>query len=337
MTVMETQGIPAEADAVTEATVDTVVENVVAAEAEVVPFVDPLRFAQQLRIVEAILFAASAPLDEATIARHLAQGPAGQGAHVPTLMKAYKESLSARGVQLLESSNRYSLRTASDLSDYLRTESVKPVKLSRAMSETLAIIAYHQPVTRAEVETIRGVATSKGTLDYLMQLGWVRPGRRRETPGRPLTWITTPAFLDHFGLGSTGDLPGMAELRAAGLLDAQAAATYGVIAPSVDAELPEALEGDGTFGGEPEFLPSEETIAAQSEEDEVEDEVEAEEAEAESETETVMAAEPDEFAEESDESEIAADDADDFDDEDDEDFDDEDEDDDDDDDEEDRD
>jgi segregation and condensation protein B len=218
--------------------------------------------AQQLRVLEAILFAASAPLDEKTIALHMQRGPLGEGADVPALLKVYREQCETRGIQLVESSGRWSLRSATDLADYLKTEHVKPVKLSRAMAETLAIIAYHQPVTRAEVETIRGVATSKGTLDYLMMLGWVRPGRRRETPGRPLTWVTTPAFLDHFGLGSTNDLPGVDELRAAGLLDAQAAATYGVIAPSDEAELPPAIEG--LVESEPEFLPSEETLAEQA-------------------------------------------------------------------------
>lgn len=223
------------------------------------------RAAQQLRVLEAILFAASAPLDEKTIALHMARGPVGEGADVPALVAMLREQFASRGVEIIEIGGRFSLRTAADLADYLKTETVKPVKLSRAMSEVLAIIAYHQPVTRAEVETIRGVVTSKGTLDYLMALGWVRPGRRRESPGRPLTWITTPAFLDHFGLGSTNDLPGVDELRAAGLLDAQAATTYGVVAPSEEAELPPAIEG--MVESEPEFLPSEETVAEQLEAD----------------------------------------------------------------------
>lgn len=230
------------------------------------------RTAQQLRVLEAILFAASAPLDEKTIALHMARGPVGEGADVPALVAMLREQFASRGVEIIEIGGRFSLRTAADLADYLKTETVKPVKLSRAMSEVLAIIAYHQPVTRAEVETIRGVVTSKGTLDYLMALGWVRPGRRRESPGRPLTWITTPAFLDHFGLGSTNDLPGIDELRAAGLLDAQAATTYGVVAPSEEAELPPAIEG--MVESEPEFLPSEETVAEQLEaggEDEAEE------------------------------------------------------------------
>lgn len=224
---------------------------------------DDGRTAQQLRILEAILFAASAPLDEKTIVLHMARGPVGEGADVPALIALLKEQFASRGVEIVEISGRWSLRTAADLADYLKTETSKPVKLSRAMSEVLAIIAYHQPVTRAEVETIRGVATSKGTLDYLMALGWIRPGSRRESPGRPLTWVTTPAFLNHFGLGSTHDLPGMEELRAAGLLDAQAVSTYGVIAPSEEAELPPAIEG--LVESEPEFLPSEETVAEAAE------------------------------------------------------------------------
>jgi len=270
---LEEAGADEEGEALSEeeqGDVDAIAEAAQEAEAEAAeeaeqlpPLTEEERHALQLRVVEALLFAAAAPLDEKTIKLHLQRGPAGEGADVKAILGELKEQFKTRGVELAESSGRYSLRSARDLGDYLHTESVKPVKLSRAMSETLAIIAYHQPVTRAEVETIRGVATSKGTLDYLMMLGWVRPGRRRETPGRPLTWITTPAFLDHFGLGSVGDLPGMEELRAAGLLDAQAATTYGVLAPSEDAELPPAVES--LVESEPEFLPSEETVAEQLE------------------------------------------------------------------------
>jgi segregation and condensation protein B len=207
----------------------------------------------QLRVVEALLFAAPEPVDAETIALHLARGPLGEGADVPALLEQMKDAFAGRGVELVESGGRYSLRTSPDLADYLRHETVKPVKLSRAVSETLAIIAYHQPVTRAEVEAIRGVATSRGVLDYLMQLNWVRPGRRKETPGRPLTWVTTPEFLDYFGLGSTSDLPGMEELRAAGLLEAQEGTTYGVIAPTEEADLPPAADGEPDEL--PEFLP----------------------------------------------------------------------------------
>ena len=238
------------------------------------------RHALQLRVVEAILFAASQPLDQKTIELHLSRGPAGknddgQDADVTALIAELQSSLSSRGVQLFEIAGRWALRTAPDLADYLKTETTKPVKLSKAMSEVLAIVAYHQPVTRAEIEAIRGVATSKGTLDFLMEVGWVRPGHRRDTPGRPLTWITTPSFLDHFGLSSTNDLPGMDELKAAGLLDSKMATTYGVVAPS-EAELPPAIDGEGQ-DSEPEFLPSEETAAESAQTEEAAEIVAAEE------------------------------------------------------------
>jgi segregation and condensation protein B len=243
------------------------------------PLTEEDRHALQLRVTEAVLFAASQPLDEKTIEMHLARGPAGEGADVTSLLLELQEGLRGRGVQLFEIAGKWALRTAPELADYLKTETTKPVKLSRAMSEVLAIVAYHQPVTRAEIEAIRGVATSKGTLDFLMEVGWVRPGHRLETPGRPLTWITTPAFLDHFGLSGLGDLPGMDELKAAGLLESKMATTYGVIAPS-EAELPPAIEGETL---DPDFLPSEETKAEaaeeaeQAEDDDLVDEVEADE------------------------------------------------------------
>jgi segregation and condensation protein B len=124
-----------------------------------------------------------------------------------------------RGVNLIEVDNQWAFRTASDLGEALQLNKEVQRKLSRAAMETLAIIAYHQPVTRAEIENIRGVATHRGTLDVLMEAGWVKPGRRRNTPGRPLTWVTCTAFLDHFGLESMMDLPGMDDLKASGLLD----------------------------------------------------------------------------------------------------------------------
>ncbi len=262
----------------------------------------------QLRVLEAILFAASAPLDEKTIALHLARGPIGQGADVPALIAAFKEQFASRGVVLFESGGKYSLRSATDLADYLKTETTKPVKLSKAQSEVLAIVAYHQPVTRAEVEAIRGVATSKGTLDFLMEVGWVRPGHRRDTPGRPLTWITTPAFLDHFGLSSTDELPGMEELKAAGLLDSKAVTTYGVL-PGSEAELTAAVEDSVEV--EPDFLPSAETTAELSADTE-------EDAIAEDSEEEIQASEDGESADSGDEDdEIVDEDEDDFDDDDD--------------------
>jgi len=126
-----------------------------------------------------------------------------------------------RGIQLVRRDNRWAFRTAPDLAAALVVESHVERKMSRAAIETLAIIAYHQPVTRAEIEEIRGVALSKGTLDVLFEAGWVRPRGRRQTPGRPMLWATTPAFLDHFGLVALDDLPGVEELKAAGLLDAR--------------------------------------------------------------------------------------------------------------------
>jgi segregation and condensation protein B len=140
------------------------------------------------------------------------------------LQRAY----ASRGVNLVQVAGKWAFRTAEDLSHLMRRETVEPRRLSRAALETLAIIAYHQPVTRAEVEEVRGVALSKGTLDTLLEIGWVRPKGRRRTPGRPVTWVTTPAFLDHFALESVDALPGVDELKAAGLLDVRSAiATLG--------------------------------------------------------------------------------------------------------------
>jgi len=171
-----------------------------------------------LRLVEAVLFAAAEPLDEKTIAARLPDG-----APLDDLLAELQDRYAGRGVHLVRSGGRWALRTADDLAGRLDIETEAPRRLSRAALETLAIVAYHQPVTRAEIEEIRGVMVSKGTLDVLMEADWVRPGRRRDTPGRPLTWLTTPAFLDHFGLGGLKDLPGLKDLRAAGLLDARPA------------------------------------------------------------------------------------------------------------------
>lgn len=169
-----------------------------------------------LRLAEALVFASAEPLSEALLAERL-----GGGADVPALMEALRRHYEPRGVQLVRTGGGWAFRTAADLAPRLRLEEEVSRKLSRAAVETLAIIAYHQPVTRGEIEQIRGAATSKGTLDILMEQNWVRPGKRRETPGRPLTWVTTDHFLDHFGLESLRDLPGIDELRAAGLLDSR--------------------------------------------------------------------------------------------------------------------
>lgn len=170
--------------------------------------------AAQLRLLEAIMFASAEPLDMATL-----QARFPEGADIEDLLEELRERYAHRGVNLVQRDKKWAFRTAPDLAPYLRVEREVPKQLSRAAVETLAIIAYHQPVTRAEIESIRGVSTSKGTLDLLMEQGWVKPGRRRQTPGRPLTWVTTPHFLDSFGLEDIRDLPGVSDLKAAGLLD----------------------------------------------------------------------------------------------------------------------
>jgi segregation and condensation protein B len=175
--------------------------------------------AQQLRLIEALLFAASEPLDEAALARHLEDA-----AEIPELLGELAESYGGRGVNLVRLAGGWAFRTAADLAPKLRMERPVVRKLSRAAVETLAVIAYHQPVTRAEIEDIRGVALAKGTIDTLMEAGWVRPRGRRAAPGRPLLWVTTPGFLAHFGLDNLSELPNVDELRGAGLLDLAPAA-----------------------------------------------------------------------------------------------------------------
>jgi segregation and condensation protein B len=170
--------------------------------------------ASQLRLVEALLFAAGEPLSEEALAQRL-----GDDADVEGLLRELAASYEARGVNLVQLAGGWTFRTAADLAAHLRIERPVARKLSRAAVETLAVIAYHQPVTRAEIEEIRGVALGKGTLDTLMEAGWVRPKGRRMTPGRPLIWVTTKDFLIHFGLDTLSDLPGVEELRTAGLLD----------------------------------------------------------------------------------------------------------------------
>ena len=169
---------------------------------------------EQERMVEAILFASAEPVTLAELQARMPHGSDPAEALV-YLRKRYE----GRGVTLERVGDAYAFRTAADLGFLMRRETVETRKLSRAAIETLAIVAYHQPVTRAEIEEIRGVAVSRGTVDQLMELDWIRLGRRRMTPGRPVTFVVTEAFLDHFGLESARDLPGLKELRAAGLLD----------------------------------------------------------------------------------------------------------------------
>jgi segregation and condensation protein B len=175
--------------------------------------IDHADHADQLRLVEALLFAAAAPLSEESIAARLPEG-----SDVAALVAEVAEHYAGRGVNVVRIAGGWTLRTAPDLGPRLKLEQTVTRKLSRAAIETLAIIAYHQPVTRAEIEEIRGVVVSSGTLDALMEAGWIMPKGRRETPGRPVTWATTERFLAHFGLGERSDLPGMDELKAAGLI-----------------------------------------------------------------------------------------------------------------------
>jgi segregation and condensation protein B len=187
---------------------------------------------KELRILEALLFAAEEPLDEKILAKRL---PAGTD--VRSLLAELQEEYAQRGVNLVRIAGKWSLRTASDLAWLLTHESVVTKKLSRAAIETLAIVAYHQPVTRAEIEEIRGVTTSKGTLDVLLETGWVRLRGRRKAPGRPVTYGTNETFLSHFGLEVLDDLPGLEELKGAGLIEKSLPSGFSVPAPSDDPAL----------------------------------------------------------------------------------------------------
>jgi segregation and condensation protein B len=177
----------------------------------------PPALAEQERMVEAMLFASPAPL---TVAEMNARMPHGSDA--AEAVRLLERRYQGRGVRLIRVADAWAIRTAPDLGFLMRQETVETRKLSRAAIETLAIVAYHQPVTRAEIEEIRGVGVSRGTVDQLLELNWIRFGRRKMTPGRPVTFVVTEEFLDHFGLESARDLPGLKELRAAGLLEARA-------------------------------------------------------------------------------------------------------------------
>lgn len=169
---------------------------------------------EALRIAEALVFASAQPVSTAFIEERLPRGIVAT-----EILHQLKEEYAGRGVNLVQVDDHWAFRTAADLSFAIRNDEAEVKKLSRAALEVLAIIAYHQPVTRAEIEDIRGVQTSKGTLDVLMEAEWIAPAGRREVPGRPLIYKTTDAFLQHFGLSSRKDLPGIDDLRAAGLLD----------------------------------------------------------------------------------------------------------------------
>ena len=184
---------------------------------------------EAVRIAEALVFASTEPVAEREIVRRLPEGT-----EIAAVMERLSSLYAARGVNLVQVGEGWAFRTAADLGFLIRDEKSELRKLSRAALEVLAIIAYHQPVTRAEIEDIRGVATSKGTLDVLMESGWVRMRGRRRSPGRPVTYGTTPAFLDHFGLAELGDLPGLEELKGAGLLSARIPSGFSVPRPGGD-------------------------------------------------------------------------------------------------------
>ncbi len=193
---------------------------------------EPKAFLEACRVAEALLFAAAEPLDADTLASRLPRD-----VPVADVLVQLREDYADRGVQLVEVAGRWTFRTAEDLSYLLAREAQETRKLSRAALETLAVVAYHQPVTRAEIEDIRGVSAHRGTLDALLETGWIRLRGRRRTPGRPVTYGTTEAFLSHFGLSAVDDLPGVDELKGAGFLDGRLPAGFTVPVPSDDPTL----------------------------------------------------------------------------------------------------
>ncbi len=200
-----------------------------------------------MRLLEALLFASAEPIDQATLAKRMPDG-----VDVKAALAQLQAEYAPRGVNLVRVANKWTFRTAGDLSWLMTRESTETRRLSRAAIEVLAIIAYHQPVTRAEIEEIRGVITSKGTLDVLLETGWIRPRGRRKTPGRPLTFGTTEAFLSQFSLEALGDLPGLEELKGTGLLDSRLPSGFSVPTPSDDVALRE--DEDPLDAGDLELL-----------------------------------------------------------------------------------
>jgi segregation and condensation protein B len=188
--------------------------------------------AEELRLLEAMLFASSEPISEKDLAARLPEGT-----NLAGTLERLREDYANRGVNLVRIDGKWTFRTATDLSWLLSKESTEKRKLSRAAIETLAIIAYHQPVTRSEIEELRGVSTSAGSVDVLLETGWIRPRGRRKSPGRPVTYGTTTEFLSHFGLDAVGDLPGLEELKGSGMFDGRLPAGFSVPLPSDDAAL----------------------------------------------------------------------------------------------------
>ncbi|MBR0872593.1 SMC-Scp complex subunit ScpB [Bradyrhizobium tropiciagri] len=236
-------------------------------EEEVSPM-DPMARPEELRLLEALLFASNEPIDQATLAKRMPDG-----VDVKAALAQLQAEYAPRGVNLVKVANKWTFRTAGDLAWLMTRESTETRKLSRAAIEVLAIIAYHQPVTRAEIEEIRGVVTSKGTIDVLLETGWIRPRGRRKTPGRPLTFGTTDGFLSQFSLEALGDLPGLEELKGTGLLDSRLPTGFSVPSPSDDATLREdedPLEPGDTLelllapSSEPEEVASEADAAAEA-------------------------------------------------------------------------
>jgi len=194
----------------------------------------PLSRADELRLLEALLFASAEPVEQSVLAKRMPDGVDIKGA-----LLQLQEEYAPRGVNLIHIGNRWTFRTAGDLAWLMTRETSETKRLSRAAIEVLAIVAYHQPVTRGEIEEIRGVATSKGTLDVLLETGWIRPRGRRKTPGRPLTFGTTETFLSQFNLEALGDLPGLDELKGTGLLDPRLPSSFNIPTPSDDPALRE--------------------------------------------------------------------------------------------------
>ncbi|XUM20940.1 SMC-Scp complex subunit ScpB [Bradyrhizobium oligotrophicum S58] len=194
--------------------------------------IEPVARPEELRILEALLFASAEPLEQAALAKRMPEG-----VDIKAALAQLQAEYANRGVNLVRVANKWTFRTAGDLAWLMTRESTETRKLSRAAIEVLAIVAYHQPVTRAEIEEIRGVVTSKGTLDVLLETGWIKPRGRRKTPGRPLTFGTTDAFLAQFSLETLSDLPGLEELKGTGLLDSRLPTGFTVPTPSDDPTL----------------------------------------------------------------------------------------------------
>ena len=207
-------------------------------------------FQYHLRLLEALLFASENPIPEKVIADRLPEG-----VDIQTLLRKLAAMYKNRGVNLVKAGKNWAFRTAPDIRAQLVVEKEMTRKLSRAAVETLAIVAYHQPITRAEIEEIRGVSVSRGTLDVLLETAWIRPRGRRRTPGRPVTWGTTESFLDHFGLEDLDDLPGLDDLKASGLIDKRPAiqtlTTRGNVALMKDPDMLEEVTNTGSVVWEP--------------------------------------------------------------------------------------